>query len=73
MSWTWTGTRRDGVTASGSTEAMHNITGFVRRKFRRGWRALTVSHNGEVVGGIGPDEKTGRRSWWSPSRKGGAA
>jgi hypothetical protein len=73
MSYIWTGTRRDGVSVSGKTETMHNLAGFVRHKFRRGWRSLAISHNGEVVGGIGPHKDTGRRSWWPAKRKGGTA
>jgi hypothetical protein len=57
------GIRRDGVGVGG--QLSDPLANWVEARFKAGWRKLTVTYNGEQVGGIAPHPDTGRRIWWA--------
>lgn len=60
----YTGVARRGGAVSGLIICDQvTLARWVERKWRTGWRELTVTHNGTVVAEIGAS--TGRRTWWS--------
>jgi hypothetical protein len=61
---TYRGQLRSGAPITG-TASTDDLMAFVKQRYDRRWQALTVTRNGEEVGGISRHPDTGKRTWWA--------
>jgi hypothetical protein len=59
VTYVWQGVNRRGVAERGTLESVRGPAAFVERRFREGWRALTVTLDGVEVARI--EKVAGRR------------
>lgn len=60
----YAGIRKDRTKVTGKT-TVGDLAGFVRDRYTRGWRRLTVTDPaGHLLGSIGPKVEGGGRVWW---------
>lgn len=61
------GQNRSGIGQAGPIAEDESIEAFVKSRFVTGWRSLTVTRDGEEIGGIRRNLSTNRRTWWAES------
>lgn len=61
----YTGINRRGTNIGGALPLRAIVHLWVKARFDAGWRELSLTRNGDTVGGIGPNLDDGKRTWWA--------